>query len=221
MDYEKEIGNIIKSMSGKYSTHEIFRDFVECNALAIQNSCCLFHDEIWEEREKQYLYTINKYDEKDRMKIAEMSAYLCMAYEKEIIDDVLGNIYMKSNLGNKHVGQFFTPFCVSKLTSHLTIPDNIDQNNVFRMNEPTCGSGGMMIAAASTLKKRGINYQRCMKVVAQDLDWTSVYMTYIQLSYLGIDAVIAQGDTLNEPFDGRRKKDRRVFRTPMNMGLLV
>ena len=28
-----------------------------------------------------------------------------------------------------------------------------------------------MIAAARALKERGINYQNCMKVVAQDLDW--------------------------------------------------
>ena len=45
---------------------------------------------------------------------------------------------------------------------------------------------------AKTMKRMGLNYQSKMKVVAQDLDWLSVYMTYIQLSLLGINAIVVQ-----------------------------
>ena len=44
-----------------------------------------------------------------------------------------------------------------------------------------------------------INYQKRVKIIAQDLDFRSVYMTYIQLSLVGARAKVVQGDTLTEP----------------------
>ena len=78
----------------------------------------------------------------------------------------------------------------------------------------------MIIAFADILKRKGFNYQKCMKVVAQDLDWKGVYMCYVQLSLLGIDAVVVQGDTLKEPYTDNYPRSR-IFRTPRNMGLLI
>ena len=78
----------------------------------------------------------------------------------------------------------------------------------------------MIIAAAKVLKERGLNYQRCMKVVGQDLDWRGVYMAYVQLSLLGIDAIVVQGNTLAEPYvEGYDRS--RMLRTPMNMGVIL
>lgn len=79
----------------------------------------------------------------------------------------------------------------------------------------------MIIAIAAVLKERGINYQYCMKVTAQDLDWRSVYMAYVQFSLLGIDAVVIQGDTLCNPYIPGETDERRVLRTPKNMGVLL
>jgi hypothetical protein len=70
------------------------------------------------------------------------------------------------------------------------------------------------------LKDKGINYQRAMRVTAQDLDWLAVYMTYIQLSFMGINAVVIQGDTLIEP-GSAGKDEARIFRTPANRGALI
>ena len=79
----------------------------------------------------------------------------------------------------------------------------------------------MVIAAAKVLKDRGINYQRRLDVVAQDLDWKTVYMCYIQLSLLGIRAVVYQGNTLTEPYQEGRVDPERTFYTPRYVGLLV
>ena len=103
----------------------------------------------------------------------------------------------------------------------MTIPKDYDGSHKITINEPTCGGGGMIIAAADVLKRRGINYQRCMKVFAQDLDWKCVYMCYVQLSLLGVDAVVVQGDTLCDPYTGNNYPRSRIFRTPNNMGLLL
>jgi hypothetical protein len=103
----------------------------------------------------------------------------------------------------------------------MTIPKNVSEEQPFIINEPSTGGGGMIIAAARVLKDRGINPQRCMEVVAQDLDWKGVYMTYVQLSLLGIKATVVQGDTLCEPFDERKYSPERVLYTPARKGLLM
>lgn len=69
-------------------------------------------------------------------------------------------------------------------------------------------------------RKKDINYQRCMRVVAQDLDWKSVYMCYLQLSLLGIRAVVVQGNTLTEPYVPGYPQ-WRVMYTPGERGLLI
>lgn len=79
----------------------------------------------------------------------------------------------------------------------------------------------MIIAAAKVLKDRGINPQRVMRVVAQDLDWKSVYMTYMQLSLIGINAIVVQGDTLSESCRVSQYPPERTFKTPMAKGMIL
>ena len=91
----------------------------------------------------------------------------------------------------------------------------------MKFNEPSTGGGGMIIAAVKVLKDRGINPQYCMDVVARDLDWKGVYMTYVQLSLLGIKATVVQGDSLGEPFiDPRKYSPERVLYTPARKGMI-
>ena len=153
------------------------------------------------------------------MKMAEMAGMLILTYEKGL-GDVLGEVYMESIGGNKNSGQFFTPYSVSLVTARLTLPDTIDENKKLSLGEPTCGSGGMVIAAAQVLQEKGINYQRVLDVVCQDLDWTAVYMCYVQLSLLGVKAIVAQGNTLSEPYTANHPKEK-VFYTPAKRGLLI
>ena len=79
----------------------------------------------------------------------------------------------------------------------------------------------MIIAACKALQDAGVNYQRRLKVTAQDLDWKGVYMTYLQLSLIGCQARVIQGDTLMEPYDKTRTPRDRILLTPAWMGVIV
>ena len=79
----------------------------------------------------------------------------------------------------------------------------------------------MVIAACKVLRDAGFDYQRRLDVVAQDLDWKGVYMTYLQLSLIGCRALVVQGDALEEPFDRKRTDPAHIFRTPAYMGALL
>lgn len=220
MDYEKEIVKKINSLSGSRSPYEVFCDWTKCLAIAISNSSDLFEGTLWKQREEDYLKTIRPYG-KDAVQFAEMSALLEYALEEEITD-VLGKIYMDAGCGNKNTGQFFTPFHLSLGIAECSLPKDVSPKKPIKLYEPSCGGGGMIIAAAKVLKDRGINPQTSMRVVAQDLDWKGVYMTYIQLSLLGINATVVQGDTLQEPMkDSREYPPERVFHTPKKKGMLL
>lgn len=127
---------------------------------------------------------------------------------------------MESGMGSKAAGQFFTPYHLSELCAQLALPEP-DENGKYRINEPSCGGGGMIIAAASAIKKRGMDYQNVMDVVAQDLDWKGVYMCHLQLSLLGIKAVCVQGDTLSDPYIPGKTDKRHILVTPRRAGLLI
>lgn len=224
-DHKKEIIKTINSMSGSRSGYEIFSDWVSCMAIAIENSTHVFRNEIWQEREKLYKDTMNRYTLEERQKFPEMLAHLTMAFE-EGPDDILGKVYMESGMGSRVTGQFFTPFNISEMVARLSLETSIEQYEKGELEkitvlEPSCGAGGMIIAAAKVLQQRGINYQQAMDVVAQDLDWKGVYMCYVQLSLLGISAICVQGDTLSDPYVPGKTERSHILQTPKKAGMLI
>ncbi len=197
--------------------YEVFSDWIKCSALAMSNACDMNRGKIWDDREKEYIVTMQRYTEKERKLFVEMLSLLTMSLE-EHLEDVLGWIYMASGMGSKAAGQFFTPYHLSELVAEMSLPEP-EEDGKYRIYEPSCGGGGMIIAAVAALKKRGVNYQRNVEVVAQDLDWKGVYMCYLQLGLLGVKATCVQGDTLIEPYSSIYPK-ARVLRTPAEMGVL-
>lgn len=221
MDYKKEIINSIQKTSGSYSPYNIFSDWIELSALFIQNSITVIHNQIWKDREQTYINVARKYSRDDMERFGQMFVWLADALTEDLTD-VLGQIYMEAGMGSKYTGQFFTPFHLSELCARMSVDaDNIPEEGDLHLNEPSCGGGGMVIAACKVLHEAGINWQRRLKVVAQDLDWKGVYMTYLQLSLIGCNALVIQGDTLMKPYDPKRTDPAHIMRTPMNMGALL
>lgn len=221
--YKRNIVKMVKALSGCKSPKEVFIDWIECLALTIQNGCCIVKDQAWHEREEQYLRCIQSYgigsEKATQEKFGQMAAMLVKAMEQEV-RDVLGDIYMEAEFGDKDKGQFFTPFEINYLCAKVLLEEE-DGSKTITLHEPAAGAGGMIIAAARVLKDRGINYQRRLEVVAQELSWNAVYMCYVQLSLFGINAVVVQGDSLIEPYTSTGYPPSRVFYTPKRMGMLL
>ena len=221
-DHEKFIVDNITKMAGKYTPYRIFTDWITMYAISIQNSCQISRDKIFMEREEMYKTIAIRYSSDELKIMAHMGGALCLALE-ERFSDVLGDIFMKSGCGSKNTGQFFTPYHLSYLTAKLVYEADICtscKNGVYEVNEPSCGGGGMMIAIAKVMQENNIDFQKKLHIVAQDLDWNGVYMTYIQLSLLGIKAIVVQGDTLMKPYR-KGYDERNVFRTPAEMGMII
>lgn len=70
------------------------------------------------------------------------------------------------------------------------------------VQEPACGAGGMILAAADTLTAQGHDIGEALYVDAIDLSPQCFKMSYIQVSLRGVPATIRHGNSLSlEIFD--------------------
>lgn len=198
---------------------DIWRDFIIMFACAISNSLDKSH---YDEREKQYLKIIKKYNKQEQNLFPELTAHTVMALEENPEQDFLGGIFMELNLGNGSNGQFFTPYHVCDLMAKITMTESVvpevNEKGYITICDSCCGAGATLIAgiheARRQLEKENLNYQNHVLVVGQDIDEIVALMCYIQLSLLGVAAYIKIGNNFTEPIDPNDTTDNYWF-TPI------
>ncbi len=207
----KEIIKLIDDACASQDKERFISDMFRCSAISISNLVDLFQKP---EREEQYKQIISHYTKQEQQKMSEISAKLFMllssvVYDDGTFSDYLGELFMNCFMGSKHMGQFFTPYHVSKLCAKVAIgtPNKAD-GKILTLCEPCCGSGGMVIAAMDVLKNDfGINYAMDCFVDCSDIDLRCVHMAYLQLSLVGVPAIVRHQDSLT-------RKLYSVWRTP-------
>lgn len=205
----KELVNAFQELGMRHSISNVFTDYLILISCAVSNSVDKLH---FPEREKMYLDTIKKYNESEQKKFVEIHKKVIAVMEQSLYEkDVLGEVFHALNLSNSWNGQFFTPMPVARLMADITFKDaekEVNEQGFITIQEPTCGSGVMEIAAANTLFSKKLNPSQNMCVLAVDNDIRCAMMAYIQLSYLGIPAVVVHGDSM-------LVKDYSRFYTPV------
>ena len=117
----------------------------------------------------------------------------------EAHQDFLGSVYMELELGADEMGQYFTPHHVSSLLAQLAAGDLMAQLKTcpyISLQEPTSGAGGMVIAFAEIMLQAGLNPSTQLQAITIDIDPLAADMTFVQLSLLGIPAIVNTGNTL-------------------------
>lgn len=194
-----------RTLTQRFQPWQIWSDFVVMFAAALSNSCDKAH---FDEREAMYLKIINKYDERERHVFPELVADVVSALQQDPEQDFLGSVYMELELGNHWIGQFFTPYSLCECMASITAEDaasEIHRRGYLIINDCACGAGATLIAGVnaigSSLQKEepALNWQNHVLVTAQDLDFTTGLMCYIQLSLLGAAGYVKIGDTLSDP----------------------
>lgn len=196
-DFVKQITRLGR---GKHMLFDVYRDFCEMAALSLYNAVTFGPDR--EEREQRYLRVAKRYDRDELTEIAQLLAFVTLGLEVELCD-FLGEAFGELEQHNSARGQFFTPFDVSYLMAELNIGSRLpelEHRDFIRVQEPTIGSGGMVLAFALAMQRAGHNYQQQLHVVGADIDCRAVHMAYIQLSLAHIPAVIYLGNTLTMEF---------------------
>lgn len=204
VDHKKQFISIFNETARYHHRHKVFRDFITLASVSIHNNT-LFDEKL----EQEYMETVRQYEAEDTERMAMLLAEVVMGLEAES-GDFLGSLYMTLELGEAARGQFFTPFCVSRMMAEMQLGD-IDSlladKPFFTVYEPACGSAGMLLAIAEVLREKGFNPTRHLWVSCIDIDPVASGMAYIQLSLMGVAGEVVTGNALN----GER---RRVIYTP-------
>lgn len=193
--HQKEFVKLLQRNAGRFRAREVFRDFCELSALAISNR----HDRLhYEAREARYLDLISKYTKEEIARFPEMLNCVVASLARDH-HDCLGELFMSLEMGDAGKGQFFTPYSVSQLMARMTIKDvdsTLETQRYLTVHEPACGSGGMVLAVAQILMEKCYMPMNRMHAVCVDVDATAVHMTYVQLSLMGVPAIVVHGNTL-------------------------
>lgn len=218
-DKYKDIVELFESLVGSRSMWQVYSDVIKMIACALQNSI-IFNEKI----ETIFKDTAKEYNEKEREIIDKIYYKIVSKLEENPFQDLLGDLYMNLEMGSDALGQFFTPYHISKTMAKAAIDidyvkKKIDEEGYVKLYEPTSGSGSTVIAACEILKNEGINYQRKCVFVCQELNKITALMCYIALSLIGCSAVVKIDDTLTESFSNYKNeayaKKSDLWTTPM------
>ncbi len=115
----------------------------------------------------------------------------------QVDDDIIGNSYMYmierfgSDAGKK-AGEFFTVKTVASLLAKLAQP-----KPGFRISDPACGSGGLLLLAGKEIEKQGSNDYA---LYGQESVGDTYQLARMNMFLHGQDSArIEWGDTLNNP----------------------
>ena len=185
---------LFKTIAPYQHRYEVFRDFVTLSACTLQNAV-RFDQAI----EDEYLQVAGKHQKSDLVAISHLFAEVVMGLEKQV-GDYLGATYMSLELGSDHIGQFFTPYEVSRMMVKVTAGDDIalpEGQDFITVSEPAAGAGGMAIAFSEAFMEAGFNPQSQLWASCWDIDPVAARMCFIQLSLLHIPAEVVVGNTLS------------------------
>lgn len=176
----------------KYPAEKVFKDFISLFAIGLSNNV-VFNKENQDMYEKIY----QSYDNSEQYIFYALSAELTKLFcnEKDPYD-ILGEIYQK--ITNKNYLKLISNSPLQEVGKKLQGVININKKtNNGKMLEVNCGSGAMILAYASTLKMFKLDYKFDLEVTAIDTDITNIFMTYIQLYFFEISAVVILADEKN------------------------
>lgn len=183
--------------------HDVLSDFLDLAVCAIRKTTVPAGEKA-DAIEAEYMAVVKRNKPDDIRAMPELLAITALAVQDGGCD-FLGQVVGDLELLNSHMGQFFTPYDLSRLMAEITfegVDEIIAKNGFVTVQEPACGAGGMILAAADVLASKGHDIAQTLYVDATDIAPLCWKMTYLQASLRGIPATIRRGNTLSlEVFD--------------------
>jgi hypothetical protein len=199
-EHRIELMKLINKFQHKFNDWQVWDDLMYFCAAALSQPC-----QFVQKREDEYLRRIKRYPTDLIELFPQMFAEIVLAFEQEGFADVLGELYMMLNLGNHWRGQYFTPYDVALMMTKMS-GDNpvneIKEKGYISVNDSSCGSGVLLIAAAQNYFENKINYQQNVLFFGQDVDAVVARMCFIQLSLLGCPGYVIIGNSFTQPAIG-------------------
>ncbi len=197
-DAVKDFLRALDRLDHSKGRREVFNDFCEMFYCALAKPASPFADQR-DQLEAQYMRVVGRYRNKAHVRAMPAMVEILGPTITAGGRDVLGEIAAEVGALNAHVGQFFTPYHVSRAIAEMTMTNAeslLADRGFFTLCEPACGSGGMVIAAADTLEAKGIALCDCW-VEATELAPSVYHMAYVQMALRRIAGKVVCGNSLS------------------------
>ncbi len=193
----------LERISAAHRPYENFTNFLEAAYCAIAKRCAS-NLETASALEARYM-TVAQLYARDPTAMTRMSEALGLltltlaTYQ----GDFLGKLFMAADFGNRHKGQFFTPYDVASFMAQMTLDERElrcaqAQGRVLTLLDPACGSGTQIIAAADYITEIGLDVRAVLRATLVDVDRLAFQMAYLQMTLKGIPAICVHGNSLTE-----------------------
>jgi hypothetical protein len=176
---------------------EVFRDFCEMAYLALAKTTA--HPAKYDANEAEYMGCVRRYRDKDDVRKMRDLLEIAVAAIAPGSRDFLGEVTAEVGTLDSSLGQFFTPYDVSRLIAEMNLYDAksiIEDRGFITLQEPAAGAGGMVIAAADTLEKQGFDPSFCLWFEATEISRSAFHMLHIQTAYRGLSGRNIHGNSL-------------------------
>lgn len=201
-DFVKQLTDIDRSKHAD----EIFRDFCEMSFCALAKLATLDPERL-EKLERQFMEVVRRYPGLDlgRNPMGELLGRATIALRNGGCD-FFGLVAGEIGMLDARMGQFFTPYEVSRLNAEIILGDIdglIAEKGFVSVHEPAAGAGGMLVAVADVFEGRGHDLSRTLWAEAVELSRSTFHMAYVQMSLRGIPGRVIHGNSLSlEVFTG-------------------
>lgn len=194
-DFVRIIGGIDRS---KHRS-EVFRDFCEMAYCAHAKRMATSAERA-EALERQYGEVESRYSNKaDADCMARLLAIATMTLGAGGVD-FLGLVAAEIGVLDGRLGQFFTPYEVSRLMAEMTfegVREQIERDGFFTFSEPAAGAGGLIIATADVMQNEGYDPGLQMWFEAVELNRSTFHMLYLQMTLRGLSGRVFHGNSLS------------------------
>ena len=169
----------------RYTAEKVFKDFISLFAITLSNKVYFNQD-----NSNMYQKIYESYKKEEQFNFYALSTELTRLFcSQKDPYDILGDIYQK--ITNNNYLRLMNNNPIQEVGRKLQGVININKKTKNgKMIEMNCGSGAMILAYASTLKLFKLDYKIDLEVTAIDTDIINVFMTYIQLYFFDISAVV-------------------------------
>lgn len=156
---------VLNSIDGSKRRGEVFSDFCELAYCALAKVAAPTVDDR-DKLECQYMEVVARYQNKDD--IRKMPELLAISYDAINAGgiDFLGSVAGELGTLDAKLGQFFTPYAVSRMMAEIILQgagEVIDKKGFITIQEPAVGAGGMLLAAADVIEEMGFPRASCVE----------------------------------------------------------
>lgn len=197
-DLRKQFIKAFDRLAHHRERHDVLADFLEMATCAIRKKTLPPGPDA-DAIEERYMAVVKRHRPEDVRAMPELLGITAIAVQEGGCD-FLGQVVVELELPNQHMGQFFTPYDVSRMMAEMTfdtVDEIIAEQGFVTVLEPACGAGGMIVAAADVLEARGFDIGRQLYVDGTDISPMCFRISYLQASLRGIPATIRRGNTLS------------------------